>query len=149
MIRVGAKRGDENEVLDTRIPRRFDKVSIAFQVHAPWIVLASAPGGICRGDHGLDAFDGGIQRGAIAQVSMNRLRACLDQRLSRRGATVLGQLRGRRVVAHQDAHFLTLLQQSPRNHAANDPRSTDYQDHSYPPTHRTVGCVSGHLVQLH
>jgi hypothetical protein len=62
MIRVGTKRGDENEVLNTRIPRRFDQVSIAFQVYALWVVLTPTPGRIGCGDHGLDAFNGGIQR---------------------------------------------------------------------------------------
>jgi hypothetical protein len=56
MFRVGSERGDENEVLDTRLPRRLDKVPIAFEVHALRVVLTPAPDGVGRCDHRLYAF---------------------------------------------------------------------------------------------
>jgi glutaredoxin 3 len=71
-----------------------------------------------------------IQRGAISQVPIHRLRAGLDQGLGRRGATFLGQLFRWRVATHKDTYLPTLLQQLPRDHAADDPRSADYHDHS-------------------
>ena len=57
-----------------------------------------------------------------------------------RGRVILGnsarsksqrQLSRWRVVAHQDAYFLALLQQLPGDHAADNPRSTDYHNHPY------------------
>ena len=42
MIRVGTERGNENEVLNSCIPSRIDKVPVAFEVNALRVILAPA-----------------------------------------------------------------------------------------------------------
>jgi hypothetical protein len=120
-------------VLHTCVPRCFDEVAVAFQIHALRVVRAAAHGGVGRRDYGLDVFDRGLQRGAVAKVPMHRLCTRLHQLLGRRGKTMLDELRRGRVATYEDAHLFVLLQQPSRDHAAYNPRSTDYQDHSLIP----------------
>jgi hypothetical protein len=58
---VGPEQGYEDEVLYARLPRGLDEVAVAVQVHALRVVRTPAHGGVGRGDHRLDVFQGGIQ----------------------------------------------------------------------------------------
>jgi hypothetical protein len=39
MVGIGTEQGDEYEVPDTRLPRRFDKLAVTLQVNALGVVL--------------------------------------------------------------------------------------------------------------